>query len=231
MLGWTSQLSPHNSELLSRQHSTYSKTASRRGVATCVLQRHLNVHRCIQRRICCSAVHGAEPYCIPPPPGVQNAEHIPWKDSATDVAFIGMCRKAYGNLAGCQSDADWQDGAESYRGMIEVSRALMKVIGLVAADDHMPHSRCKQRNVMVFAPFRTFGWRMQGKTAHQQRDAVIAGFPQVLYCALVHRCVQIHLACASACRIIRCSRSQCTCARRCRPGSGACSRTASGAPS
>jgi hypothetical protein len=39
-----------------------------------------------------------------------------------------MCRKAYGKLAGWQSDAGWQDGVESYRGMIEVSRALMKVL-------------------------------------------------------------------------------------------------------
>jgi hypothetical protein len=69
----------------------------------------------------------AEQYTIPPPPGVQDAERIPWQDSSTDVAFIGMCRKAYGKLAGWQSDADWKDGAESYRGMIEVSRALMRV--------------------------------------------------------------------------------------------------------
>jgi hypothetical protein len=70
----------------------------------------------------------AERYSIPSPPGVHDAEEIPWQDSSTDVAFIGMCRKAYGKLAGWQSDADWKDGAESYRGMIEVSRALMKVL-------------------------------------------------------------------------------------------------------
>ena len=76
---------------------------------------------------CRRVVASAERYSIPPPPGVQDAERIPWQDSSTDVAFIGMCRKAYGKLAGWQSNADWKDGVESYRGMIEVSRALMRV--------------------------------------------------------------------------------------------------------
>ncbi|KAL3131823.1 hypothetical protein ABBQ38_007537 [Trebouxia sp. C0009 RCD-2024] len=55
-----------------------------------------------------------------------------------------MCRTAYGNLAGWQSSRDWKDGSETYQGMIEVSRALMK-----------------------------------GKSAMEQRDAVIKGFPHI----------------------------------------------------
>lgn len=66
------------------------------------------------------------------------------QDSLTDVAFIGLCRIAYGNIAGWQSSRSWTDGGETFKGMVEVSRALMR-----------------------------------GRTAAQQRDAVIAGFPQV----------------------------------------------------
>mmetsp|Transcript_4642 Transcript_4642/g.13339 ORF Transcript_4642/g.13339 Transcript_4642/m.13339 type:complete len:319 (+) Transcript_4642:171-1127(+) len=83
-------------------------------------------------------------YCIPPPPGAEGATRIPHRDSKTDVAFINVCRRAYGRLAGWQSDKGWEDGPTTYRGMIEVSRALMK-----------------------------------GKTAEQQCEAVIAGFPQI----------------------------------------------------
>lgn len=83
-------------------------------------------------------------YYIPPPAGVTAAESIPYRDSKTDIAFINMCRRAYGSLAGWQSSAAWDEGPASYRGMIEVSRALMK-----------------------------------GKTAAQQREAVVAGFPKV----------------------------------------------------
>ena len=35
------------------------------------------------------------------------------------------CRKAYGRLAGWQSDKAWR-GEANYEGMVEVSRALMK---------------------------------------------------------------------------------------------------------
>ena len=35
-------------------------------------------------------------------------------------------RKAYGKLAGWQSERDWRNGPETYMGMVEVSRALMK---------------------------------------------------------------------------------------------------------
>lgn len=55
-----------------------------------------------------------------------------------------MCRKAYGNLAGWQSPRAWDTGPETFAGMVEVSRALMR-----------------------------------GKTAAQQRDAVIKGFPRI----------------------------------------------------
>lgn len=52
---------------------------------------------------------------------------VEYKTSATDAAFIGLCRKAYGNIAGWQSERDWKDGDDTYKGMVEVSRALMKV--------------------------------------------------------------------------------------------------------
>ena len=74
-----------------------------------------------------AADDSAQPYQIPPPPGMQNAEVVEYTDSATDLAFIGMCRRAYGDLAGWQSDAGWDSGPETYRGMIAVSRALMQV--------------------------------------------------------------------------------------------------------
>lgn len=54
----------------------------------------------------------------PPPP--------PHKDSLTDKAFIALCRLSYGRLAGWQSPRSWSDGEESYKGMVEVSRALMR---------------------------------------------------------------------------------------------------------
>ena len=50
-----------------------------------------------------------------------------YRDSWSDVLFIGLCRRAYGSLANWQSDRDWWKGEETYKGMVEVSRALMKV--------------------------------------------------------------------------------------------------------
>lgn len=93
---------------------------------------------------------------------------IEYKDSLTDIAFIALCRKAYGNLAGTplkkhpagsrygglgssrmqgcavlcvasrselaslclsgwQSERSWTQGNETFKGMVEVSKALMKV--------------------------------------------------------------------------------------------------------
>ena len=60
-----------------------------------------------------------------PPEGQQ--EEVEYKDTWSDVQFINMCRRAYGNLAGWQSSRDWENGEETYQGMLEVSRALMKV--------------------------------------------------------------------------------------------------------
>ena len=83
----------------------------------------------------------------------QTDNVVEYKTSSADVAFIGMCRKAYGRIAGkyihsvvlvyeplhgiflssymlssgWQSSRDWKDGDETYAGMVEVSRALMKV--------------------------------------------------------------------------------------------------------
>ncbi|CAD7702264.1 unnamed protein product, partial [Ostreobium quekettii] len=46
--------------------------------------------------------------------------------SLTDLAFVALCRRAYGRLAGWQSDRGWWDFGETYAGMVEVSRALMQ---------------------------------------------------------------------------------------------------------
>lgn len=53
-------------------------------------------------------------------------DEIVYNDSPTDIAFINMCRRAYANIAGWQSPRGWDDGAETYQGMVEVSRALMR---------------------------------------------------------------------------------------------------------
>lgn len=111
----------------------------------------------------------------PSPPPADST--ITYHDSLTDIAFIGLCRLAYGRIAGWQSErrcgvsgidtallhggaphitkrflpstptpplCSWTNGPETFRGMVEVSRSLMK-----------------------------------GRSAAQQRDAVTAGFPQV----------------------------------------------------
>ena len=64
------------------------------------------------------------------PPAEDQQEQVEYKDTWSDVQFINMCRKAYGNLAGWQSPREWQNGVETYQGMLEVSRALMKVLRL-----------------------------------------------------------------------------------------------------
>lgn len=57
----------------------------------------------------------------------QQKEPFEYKDTLTDVAFIALCRLSYGRLAGgYQSPEGWLDGASTYRGMVDVSRALMK---------------------------------------------------------------------------------------------------------
>ena len=58
--------------------------------------------------------------------GAAEREPTVYNDSPTDIAFIGLCRIAYGNIAGWQSPRSWTDGGETFRGMVEVSRALMK---------------------------------------------------------------------------------------------------------
>lgn len=60
-------------------------------------------------------------------PSETNQAEVEYKDTWSDVQFINMCRRAYGNLADWQSQRDWNDGEETYKGMLEVSRALMKV--------------------------------------------------------------------------------------------------------
>lgn len=56
-----------------------------------------------------------------------SSEETSYNDTWSDIAFIALCRKAYGNIAGWQSPRSWADGKETYAGMVEVSRALMKV--------------------------------------------------------------------------------------------------------
>lgn len=55
-----------------------------------------------------------------------NDEYTYENDSITDVMFIGMCRLAYGKISGFQSSKSWWNGKETFAGMIEVSRSLMK---------------------------------------------------------------------------------------------------------
>ena len=47
--------------------------------------------------------------------------------NVVDTMHPDASRKAYGNLAGWQSSRNWRNGKETYAGMVEVSRALMKV--------------------------------------------------------------------------------------------------------
>lgn len=61
-------------------------------------------------------------------PPEDQQEEVEYKDTWSDVQFINLCRRAYGNLAGWQSSKDWNKGETTYEGMLEVSRALMKVI-------------------------------------------------------------------------------------------------------
>lgn len=58
--------------------------------------------------------------------GGSGAEEVEYKDSPTDLLFIALCRVAYGRLAGWQSPRSWTDGPETFKGMVEVSRALMR---------------------------------------------------------------------------------------------------------
>ena len=55
-----------------------------------------------------------------------TATTIEYKDSPTDVAFINMCRVAYAKISGWQSPRSWDSGPETFMGMVEVSRSLMK---------------------------------------------------------------------------------------------------------
>jgi hypothetical protein len=72
-----------------------------------------------------TAAPAADPAAVPPP--------AIYADSATDIAFINACRVTYGRLAGWQSPRAWDTGAETYAGMVEVSRALMAARPTAAA--------------------------------------------------------------------------------------------------
>jgi hypothetical protein len=47
-------------------------------------------------------------------------------DSVTDILFIAACRLFFGKKANFQSPRSWTNGDDTFRGMVEVSRALMK---------------------------------------------------------------------------------------------------------
>ena len=64
-----------------------------------------------------------------------QAAEVEYKDSWTDLAFIALCRRAYGNLAGWQSAKSWRT-SESYAGMVEVSKALMQRYRTAAEQQH-----------------------------------------------------------------------------------------------
>ena len=106
-----------------------------------------------------------------------STEEVVYTTSATDVAFIGLCRKAYGAIANYQSDRDWKDGDNTYAGMVEVSRAMMQVCrAILHAEQHLlrVHTALTQRHA---AP--EFCNPEQDRTAEEQRAAVISGFPKV----------------------------------------------------
>lgn len=50
---------------------------------------------------------------------------VTYDDSVTDLMFIALCRIAFGNKANWQSSQPWTT-SDTYQGMVEVSRALMK---------------------------------------------------------------------------------------------------------
>ncbi len=126
---------------------------------------------------------------------------VEYVDSWSDIAFIALCRKAYGNIAGWQSQRDWKDGKETYAGMVEVSRALMKVrsfqmrpllwgTGYSASDGKVrvlmwdaarpiPFPLNWICDILCSDGFQFAFAFVQGRTAEQQRNAVIAGFPGV----------------------------------------------------
>ena len=113
-------------------------------------------------------------------PPEEQQEHVEYKDSWSDVQFINMCRRAYGSLAGWQSPRDWKNGPETYQGMIEVSRALMKVCLTHSNPCKLKYSLCRRsKRVGVLGSMLTFLLCTQDKSATEQRDAVIKGFPQV----------------------------------------------------
>lgn len=110
-------------------------------------------------------------------PPEQQQEDVEYKDSWSDIQFINMCRTAYGNLSGWQSPRDWKNGPETYQGMIEVSRALMKVCVRCS-------NCCKMEYTLPVGAKGLHSWQpafctVQGKSATEQRDAVIKGFPGV----------------------------------------------------
>ena len=143
--------------------------------------------------VCISRRSHSRAQCRPERAG--DARHtsteVVYKDSWTDLAFIALCRRAYGDLAGWQSSRSWRDGTETFAGMVEVSRALMK-----------------------------------GKSAAEQRDAVVAGFPRIPSWYILFKscmCMCLCLLRASACRPDKCDTYSMT------AGSGSCFHTASGA--
>ena len=156
-------------------------SASKQSTPLTLQRNPSTVARPSRRKITCGAqANSAE----------EQQEDVEYKDTWSDVQFINMCRTAYGNLAGWQSPRDWKDGSETYQGMLEVSRALMKVPLASSygskgdSTTSLTSANCCTSTVMskswlLILRKHTHCACMQGKSAAEQRDAVIRGFPQV----------------------------------------------------
>ena len=72
-------------------------------------------------RITTRPVRHIQAHAAPRPGTSPRVGHDP-----LSVAFIALCRTAYGRLAGWQSPASWTDPDETFAGMTDVSRALLR---------------------------------------------------------------------------------------------------------
>lgn len=108
------------------------------------------------------------------------AESVEYKDTPTDIAFIALCRIAYGNIAGWQSKRSWTSGHETFAGMVEVSRALMKVDNRSTSHIQLQfHQYLGTGNFKEESPTLYLIAFLQGRSSAEQREAVIAGFPAI----------------------------------------------------
>jgi hypothetical protein len=115
---------------------------------------------------------------------------VQYNDSWTDIAFIALCRIAYGNIAGWQSSRRWVAGPRHAPSVASRCSPTQR------APDQ-PSAVCRAALCSWTDGPETFKGMvevsrrlMKGRTAQQQRDAVIQGFPQVP--AWFHRCGRGH---------------------------------------